>query len=340
MFTNPPMTNPNPVAPVIGTSARSQHHGLSRPANRHAQTNGSHPIVDLADHIVEVSSPDIVTRRTMISDGMAAEIVQATSHKRVEFHFRAPVHLLVVYEHGARRDGETFVEGLSHSTLRDFSRKLTFVPASREYREWQEPRTLARLMHVYFDPAKLRQRLEPGVEADTAGVSFAARLFFEDATLLETALKLKGSLEGPACENRQYLEALGVVLVHELIRAYRGTRRNGLHIRGGLATWQQRVVAAYIDAHLGEPIALGTLADLARLSSCHFCRAFKHSFGAPPHRYHTNRRIERAKAMLATRAHSVTDIGLTLGYSETSSFTTAFRKATGLTPSAYQRGLG
>ena len=43
--------------------------------------------------------------------------------------------------------------------------------------------------------------------------------------------------------------------------------------------------------------------------------------------------------MLAKRSHSVTDIGLALGFSETSSFTAAFRKATGLTPTGYHRSL-
>jgi AraC family transcriptional regulator len=43
---------------------------------------------------------------------------------------------------------------------------------------------------------------------------------------------------------------------------------------------------------------------------------------------------------LAKPACSVTEIGLTVGFSETSSFTAAFRKATGSTPSAYRRGLG
>ncbi len=288
-------------------------------------------VLDLAGH-VEISPPAAVTHRTAISDGMTAEIVRATSHDKFEFSFRAPVHLLVVYEQGARRDGDTFVEGLSRSTLRDFARKLTFVPAGHEYREWQDPRSPTHLMYVYFDPAKL----QVPIDAD----AFAAKLFFEDATLLDTALKLKRSLESPTSENRHYLEALGIVLAHELIRFNDGTPRSKTQPRGGLATWQQRIVTAYIDAHLGETIPLATLAQLARLSSYYFCRAFKQSFGVPPHRYHTSRRIEHAKALLATRAHSVTDIGLTVGYSETSSFTAAFRKATGLTPSGYQRSLG
>jgi len=129
------------------------------------------------------------------------------------------------------------------------------------------------------------------------------------------------------------------VLAHELLRLQQGSAPAKQLVRGGLAAWQQRMVTTYIEEHLAEPILLATLAGLAGLSTYHFCRAFKQSFGIPPHRYHTSRRIDRAKALLAKPAPSVTKIGLTVGYSETSSFTAAFRKATGLTPTAYHRGL-
>ena len=109
--------------------------------------------------------------------------------------------------------------------------------------------------------------------------------------------------------------------------------------KGGLAAWQQRVVTAYIEEHLAEPILLATLARLARLSPYYFCRAFKQSLGLPPHRYHSNRRIEHAKRLLAEAEPSVTDVGRIVGYSETSSFTAAFHKATGATPTAYRRAL-
>jgi AraC-like DNA-binding protein len=59
----------------------------------------------------------------------------------------------------------------------------------------------------------------------------------------------------------------------------------------------------------------------------------------PPHRYLTSRRIECAKALLAERKLSVTEIRLGVGFSETSSFTAAFRKLMGETPSDYRRGL-
>ena len=38
------------------------------------------------------------------------------------------------------------------SNLRDMSQKLTFVPAGRRFREWQDPCALPRLTCLYFDP--------------------------------------------------------------------------------------------------------------------------------------------------------------------------------------------
>jgi len=64
------------------------------------------------------------------------------------------------------------------------------------------------------------------------------------------------------------------------------------------------------------------------------------SIGVPPHRYHNIRRIEHAKSLLMKPACSVTEIGLSVGFSETSSFTAAaFRKATGSTRTSYRRSL-
>ena len=98
-------------------------------------------------------------------------------------------------------------------------------------------------------------------------------------------------------------------------------------------------MAQYIGEHLSEDISLATLAEVARLSPYHFVRTFKQSFGLPPHRYLSSLRMQQAKSLLANPAMSVTQIGVNLGFSETSSFTTTFRKHTGLTPTAYRRGL-
>jgi AraC family transcriptional regulator len=305
-------------------------------AARRFDLSNREPSIDTLSPTVDVAPHRLVARRGMKWRGMGVEFVQATSHDRIEYSFRSPVHLLAVYQHGSRRDGESYVEGLPRSTLRDVTKKLIFAPADHQYREWYDPRTLPGVMYFYFDPAELQEHFE----AADVDMKFAPRLFFEDATIWSTAAKLKQAIDARDADNQLYLEALGVVLVHELIRLNRGTPRTEALVRGGLAAWQQRIVTAYIDEHLPEQISLATLAGLARLSTYYFCRAFKQSFGIPPHRYHTNRRIEQAKVMLAARKHSVTEVGLTLGFSDTSSFTAAFRKMAGQTPSTYQRSLG
>ncbi|MGE4257710.1 MAG: helix-turn-helix transcriptional regulator [Xanthobacteraceae bacterium] len=285
---------------------------------------------------IDIQPSDAVRRRTARWRGMAVEIVQTTGCERIDSRFRGNAHLLVVHERGARRDGDTFVEGLTRSTLRDCGRKLTFVPAGHRYQDWQMPRQPGRAIYFYFDPALFPVPAE-GLQDEV----FAPKLFFENAALWDTAMKLAAVIEsGDDTGNQPYVEALGVVLAHELVRLNGHPARTEPVARGGLSPWQQRVVTAYIEEHLAEPISLAVLAGLARLSTFYFCRAFKQSFGVPPHRYHTNRRIERAKALLANAEPSVTDIGLTLGFSETSSFSAAFRKATGLTPTAYHRSLG
>jgi AraC-like DNA-binding protein len=290
-------------------------------------------MTDLADPIVEISPSDNVKRRIATWPGMAAEIVQATRRDRIESRFCAPVHLLAAYERGLRHDGGTFIEGLPKSTLRDFRRKLIFVPAGHQYHDWQEPGILTRVVYFYFDPAGFSPEL------GFAHMSFAPRLFFEHRGLWDTALKLTTLIESAGSDQRLYVEALGVVLAHELVRFNAGRPCTEPRVRGGLAAWQQRTVVAYVEDHLAEPISLATLAQRVRLSPYHFCRAFKQSFGMPPHRYHTGRRIERAKTLLAKSDPSVTDIGFTVGFSQTSSFSAAFRKATGLTPTAYHRSL-
>jgi AraC-like DNA-binding protein len=292
--------------------------------------------VEVVDPAVEIFPAHSVKRRRVARHGMAAEIVQAMEHDKIETRFCAPVHLLAACGRGVRDEGHTSVEGLPRSTLRDLRQKLTFVPAGHEYYEWQEPRILSRVTYFYFDPARLS--VDPAL--GFSDVSFVPRLFFENAALWDTALKLTALIENAGADNRLYFEALCVVLAHELVRLNAGTRSIEPPVRGGLAAWQQRIAVAYIEEHLDEQIPLATLAQLVRLSPYYFCRAFKQSLGVPPHRYHANRRIERAKALLAQGATSVTDIGFTLGFSQTSSFTAAFRKVTGQTPTGYQRSLG
>jgi AraC family transcriptional regulator len=94
----------------------------------------------------------------------------------------------------------------------------------------------------------------------------------------------------------------------------------------------------YIDEHLAEDVFLSSLAELVHEPVPLFLRvqAIVQHAVAP---LSTNRRIEHAKNLLAARKLSVTEIALDVGFSESSSFTSAFRKVTGETPTDYRRGV-
>ncbi len=283
--------------------------------------------------LIAFSPTGIVKRKVAHWRGLRAEVLRVTETAPFEYTFQASAHLLIAAERAERYEGETEVEGLPKSRLHEFSRKLTFIPAGSRFHGWQKPRVLTQVSYFYIDPQG--PLLPPELRFD--GIEFKPRLFFFDKDLWDTTLKLKAQVEHPT--DPLYAEALSIVLAHELMRLNSGAAAPEPIVRGGLAAWQQKRVAQYIEEHLPEPIRLATLASLVRLSPYHFARAFKHSFGVPPHRFHMMQRVEQAKMLLAKTSVSVTEIALHVGFSETSSFTAAFRKLTGQSPTEYRRSL-
>jgi AraC family transcriptional regulator len=282
--------------------------------------------------LVEISPPDIARRRQADWGAIQADTVDLIRRETFECRFQARRHLLIVYERAERDDGETQIEGLPKSTLREFNCKLSIVPAGHRFYGWHTPRILTRLTYFYID---LQHPLFDPASGITATIS--PRLFFFDQVVWDTALKLKAEVGNSDPFSRQYAEALSLVLMHELIRLERTASTAAKPLRGGLPMWQQKRVVEFIEEHLAEEVSLAALAGLVDLSPYHFARAFKKSLGAPPHRYHMARRMHHASRLLQKPALSVTEIGVQTGFRETSSFTRAFRKFTGLTPTEYRR---
>jgi AraC family transcriptional regulator len=283
--------------------------------------------------IVEISPPDIACRRLENWGAIQADAVKIIRRGTFEYGYQARRHLLIAYERAERHEGETLIEGLPKSTLREFNCKLCFVPAGHRFHGWETPRVLTRVTYFYID---LQDRLfDPGSSITSPTIS--PRLFFFNQAVWDTVLKLKAEVGNSDPSSRQYVEALSIVLVHELIRLEQTTSGAARPVHGGLPLRQQKRLAEFIDEHLAEEISLATLAGLVDLSVYHFARAFKQSFSVPPHRYHMNRRMDRARSLLRRSAFSVTQIGSQIGFRETSSFTRAYRKFAGVTPSKYRR---
>jgi hypothetical protein len=76
--------------------------------------------VDPVERRVEIFPAEIVRRRRLAWDGMAAEVIQTPQRERVAFRYLGPLHLLVAYEQGARSNGDTDeLSAKPHLTLPD-----------------------------------------------------------------------------------------------------------------------------------------------------------------------------------------------------------------------------
>ncbi len=72
---------------------------------------------------------------------------------------------------------------------------------------------------------------------------------------------------------------------------------------------------------------LAALAELAEMTIAEFSAAFTAAFGTTPYQFVLDRRIHRAKKLLATTEMSITDIGMDVGFSTPSHFATTFKTA-------------
>ena len=121
-----------------------------------------------------------------------------------------------------------------------------------------------------------------------------------------------------------------------LIHAERN-RHAFAHTKGALAAWQVKRLSAFIDTNLGRNIATEDLTDLMQMSTGHFFRSFKRSFGETPFSFIARRRMLRAQELMLTTDEPLCQIALACGLCDQSHFTRVFRRVVGESPNAWRR---
>ncbi len=118
----------------------------------------------------------------------------------------------------------------------------------------------------------------------------------------------------------------------------RAERRGRLQLTMAFAPPARHLLRAkdLADARYVEPLGVNEMATAAGLSRAHFSREFRREFGESPHAYLLTRRLERAAALLRTTDNSVAEICFSVGLASVGSFTTSFKRAFGVTPTAYR----
>ena len=92
----------------------------------------------------------------------------------------------------------------------------------------------------------------------------------------------------------------------------------------------------FINDKYRTDVRLDATAREAGMSPSHFSRTFKKVMGLSYQGYLNNLRITEAKNLLHTSPRSLTEIAVSLGFSDLTGFGRIFKKLTGHTPSAYR----
>ena len=154
--------------------------------------------------------------------------------------------------------------------------------------------------------------------------------------LLELALALKNEIKSGCIGGKVYSDSITTALVAHLIRNYANFTPQPVKEYRGLAPKHLDNVIDYIQTYLEQNLGLAELAQLSNLSPFYFSRLFKESTGVTPYQYISKLRMERAKQLLKNTDLAIAEIALQCGYSSQSSFSTAFLKATKVTPKTYR----
>ncbi|MCB1756468.1 MAG: AraC family transcriptional regulator [Gammaproteobacteria bacterium] len=116
----------------------------------------------------------------------------------------------------------------------------------------------------------------------------------------------------------------------------KGSQVNKANAKAAYAARMNRVLE-YIQWHLDEDLSVDALSEVACFSRFHFQRQFAEFVGVSVARYVQLLKLRRASYALAfDQARRITDIALEAGFGNAESFSRAFKKALGQTPSGFR----
>lgn len=95
-------------------------------------------------------------------------------------------------------------------------------------------------------------------------------------------------------------------------------------------------VVRYIQVKYSESISIEDIAYICGLNRSYLTRLFKDASGYTPQQYLINYRIKKAKEILADSDEPIQQVAYMVGYTDTFTFSKAFKKIVGLSPTDYR----
>lgn len=186
-------------------------------------------------------------------------------------------------------------------------------------------------LQLHLPAQTLRQASTELSDAEPGRHAVPSALFLTDPVIRQLMLSLSQAMTQGAPD--LYAETAAQFLAVHLLVHYGGARPSPKN------PGVERVQRAddYLRAHLGTAVTLEAIAREAGLSRFHLLRLFKQVHGETPMKRLTRLRMEHAQSLLAATPLPITQVAFQCGYETPAHFALAFRRFTGMTPSAYRR---
>lgn len=166
-----------------------------------------------------------------------------------------------------------------------------------------------------------------------------ARCFDMRNLRIEQAIQRLGAeAADPGFASPLMVESLATVIAIEIAR-YFGDMREPLRIRtrdGRLSQADLNRIYEYIDSFSNRCPSIEDIADLCDISAAHLRRSFKKTTGKTVHEYVEELRLKKAQSLLAETDLPLKEISYRLGFADSSTFSSTFKRSSGETPSGYR----
>ncbi len=246
---------------------------------------------------------------------------------RPEFHYHefCKILLLVSGSGGYSVDGQRYALQ---------SGDIVLVDSHSVHRPEFEPGIVYERIVLYISPEFLHRSSVPDCDLTDCFRGQHGHVLRPEESVRKKLFALAATLERElAGEEYGRVILSNAAVLRLLVAVTRELRRSDAPQPGPVTPGNERVVAIvrYLDRHLTEDISIDDLAERFYLSKYHMMRLFRRETGTTIHGYLTERRLMQARSLIQG-GMSATDACYRSGWRSYSSFTRAYGKRFGSTP--------
>jgi len=190
-------------------------------------------------------------------------------------------------------------------------------------------------LHYYLS----RELLERIAIENAVASSFQLReeFFVEDLVVAQITKNILSPIKHREPLDPLALDQIAAVLGAHVLQAHCGAPKFAVPPGRGLEPWQKLRTEEMLRAHLEGNITIQELATACSLSTSHFGRCFRQSFGTSVHQRLIQLRIDKAKDLLSRTNKTLVEIALLSGFYDQAAFSRTFSRIEHVAPSRWCR---